>query len=175
MKPIALTTLLLLPFLLLQAPNSHAGNEVLRAMEGRLVEYRDGKLSQSNATLKDKKYVVLYYSAHWCAPCRAVTPDLVKSYNELKKDYGDTFEWVFISSDSSENDMANYMEWGEMTWPALDYSMREDSGVARYGAQGIPYLVVLDETGREVLGKGSDSWVHPSQILDRFEELLKKT
>jgi nucleoredoxin len=37
--------------------------------------------------LKDalNKHVVgLYFSAHWCPPCRGFTPNLVAKYNELK-------------------------------------------------------------------------------------------
>nr|KAJ0215262.1 hypothetical protein LSAT_V11C300112340 [Lactuca sativa] len=30
------------------------------------------------------KHVLLYFSAHWCPPCRAFTPKLVETYHEIK-------------------------------------------------------------------------------------------
>ena len=44
------------------------------------------------------KVKLLYFSAHWCPPCRGFTPELVKAYTKLKA-VGRDFEVVFISSD----------------------------------------------------------------------------
>ena len=44
------------------------------------------------------KVKLLYFSAHWCPPCRGFTPELVKAYAKLKA-AGRNFEVVFISSD----------------------------------------------------------------------------
>ena len=32
----------------------------------------------------DDKYLMLYFSAHWCPPCKAFTPELVKVYNKVR-------------------------------------------------------------------------------------------
>ncbi len=49
------------------------------------------------ASLKGKM-VGIYFSAHWCPPCRAFTPNLVKFRDKNK----DEFEIVFVSSDKDE-------------------------------------------------------------------------
>merc|ERR1712130_667492 len=35
----------------------------------------------NTSTLLDDKYVGIYFSAHWCPPCRGFTPVLAESYN----------------------------------------------------------------------------------------------
>jgi Thioredoxin-like len=44
-----------------------------------------------------KKLVALYFSAHWYAPCRKFTPQLVKFHNRVAPQHPE-FEIVFISS-----------------------------------------------------------------------------
>lgn len=84
------------------------------AMDGSLVRYDKKKLEKvAPGSLADKKIIALYYSAHWCPPCRAFTPDLVKEYRKLSKKYPQ-FELVFVSSDKTEEAMAEYMDWGKM-------------------------------------------------------------
>lgn len=146
----------------------------LEKLNGDLVRLNDGKLEQvSNADLDSKKYVAFYYSAHWCPPCRAFTPELSKFYDKMKKQYGDDFELIFVSSDKTEDAMKGYMEWAKMNFPALKYHGAGQTMVSPMGAAGIPYLVVVDKDGKEVLGKGSEDWVHPGSILEKFEDLLK--
>eukprot|EP00878_Enallax_costatus_P044465 GHUV01053103.1.p1 GENE.GHUV01053103.1~~GHUV01053103.1.p1 ORF type:complete len:175 (+),score=11.38 GHUV01053103.1:78-527(+) len=47
------------------------------------------------------KHVGIYFSAHWCPPCRAFTPQLANTYTKLKKD-GIDFEIVFVSMDRGQ-------------------------------------------------------------------------
>merc|ERR1712232_1315373 len=42
------------------------------------------------------KPIGLYFSAHWCPPCRAFTPKLAQWYKEGRKD---KMEIIFVSSD----------------------------------------------------------------------------
>jgi nucleoredoxin len=44
----------------------------------------DGSTLEEIATLK-QKYVMLYFSAHWCLPCRQFSPNLAKAYAKLKE------------------------------------------------------------------------------------------
>ena len=37
------------------------------------------------ATLANKKTICLYFSAHWCGPCRGFTPKLAAAWAEYKK------------------------------------------------------------------------------------------
>ncbi len=55
----------------------------------------------------DKKIVGIYFSAHWCPPCRGFTPVLAKAYNELQAQ-NKAFEIVFLSSDQDAASFAVY-------------------------------------------------------------------
>ena len=43
-----------------------------------------GETSPGKEVLKDKKVVVIYFSAHWCPPCRAFTP-ILKDFYEVRE------------------------------------------------------------------------------------------
>lgn len=67
------------------------------------------------------KVVGLYFSAHWCPPCRGFTPKLAEFYKKhhLEK----TFEIVFVSSDKNESEWKSYFN--EMPWIALPFADRD--------------------------------------------------
>ncbi|NCC49934.1 MAG: redoxin domain-containing protein [Spartobacteria bacterium] len=97
-------------------------------------------------TLNGKK-VGIYFSAHWCPPCRMFTPKLVSAYNELKA-ADKPFEIVFSSGDRSSKEMMDYMESAGMSWLALPYESDRRDGLSRkYGVRGIPTLIILGEDG----------------------------
>ncbi|KDO32836.1 hypothetical protein SPRG_02529 [Saprolegnia parasitica CBS 223.65] len=91
------------------------------------------------------KKVLLYFSAHWCGPCRGFTPTLATYYTKLQKQLN--FEIVFVSSDSDDEAFAEYF--GSMPWLALPYAERDrkEALSTKFNVQGIPTLVVLDEEG----------------------------
>ena len=66
--------------------------------------------------------VGLYFSAHWCPPCRGFTPKLADAYKELIG-LGKSFEIVFLSSDKSEDAFKEYFN--EMPWVALPFAKRD--------------------------------------------------
>ena len=75
----------------------------------RLIQVTNGKKSDYKKPAANPKYVAIYYSAHWCPPCRAFTPKLVEWYKEFKPKHED-FELVFASSDKSEEAQFEYMK-----------------------------------------------------------------
>jgi len=154
--------------LLIPAAQAESG---LGDLSKDLVKLEDGKVKKAkDMDLSSKKYVAFYYSAHWCPPCRAYTPKLSKWYDDMKEKHGDAFELVFVSSDRSEEAMEEYMDWGKMNFPAVDFKDRDHEIIRKHAPRGIPHLIVLDQKGEPVFDKG----INRNQILDEFEKLLKK-
>lgn len=76
------------------------------------------------------KVLGIYFSAHWCPPCRAFTPQLAQWYKNFKEGpNGDKFNIVFVSSDRDEKSFKEYFK--EMPWLALPYEFR-DKKVSSY-------------------------------------------
>jgi thiol-disulfide isomerase/thioredoxin len=102
--------------------------------------------------LEGKKVIGLYFSAHWCPPCRRFTPELVKVYNELKKQHGE-FEVVFLSSDRSKEAFEEYF--GEMPWLAVPHADETKAKLSeKFGVQGIPSLQLLHPDGKLITAEG---------------------
>jgi len=96
--------------------------------------------------------VALYFSAHWCPPCRGFTPQFANWYKTSLKAKG--LEVVFVSSDADINSFKNYCS--EMPWPALPFSdrNRKDALSKRFKVQGIPTVVILDADGKVITKDG---------------------
>lgn len=133
---------------------------------------RTKKVPQAEQTPKD--YYAIYYSAHWCGPCRSFTPKLVDFYEKASKKH-DNFEVIFVSSDRSEDDMAGYMKEADMPWLALDFDEKKKTKeLTRYAGGGIPCLVLVDNNGKVL----SDSYVNgkyvgPTKVMNDLEQRLK--
>ena len=74
------------------------------AAKGNLVRLQNGNLvSCYDEELAPKQIYGLYFSAHWCPPCRKFTPQLVAYYNQIAHDHPE-FEIIFVSADKSAED-----------------------------------------------------------------------
>lgn len=133
---------------------------------------RDGQAQDFDAALAGKDYVFVYFSAHWCPPCRTFTPKLVDFYNQAGPERD--FELVFVSGDRSEDDMFGYMGEAEMPWLALPYNQRVQAAELQAvgGARGIPNLLLLSSDG-EVLAASYDGgrYLGPTRALDVYRSL----
>ncbi|XP_073010070.1 LOW QUALITY PROTEIN: probable nucleoredoxin 1 [Typha latifolia] len=132
------------------ADNGRATHEVkaLLSTEARDFLVRTSG-DQVNVSSLDGKIVGLYFSASWCGPCHRFTPKLVKVYNELSSK-GSNFEVVFVSADKSEDLFDTYFS--SMPWlaiPFLDNKTRDHLNDL-FEVNGIPTLVILDESGMVV-------------------------
>jgi len=94
------------------------------------------------------KVVALYFSAHWCPPCRMFTPVLKDFYDEVE---GEGFEVVFVSFDKTESDQHEYLKEAHGDWLFLKLA---DSFIKtlseQYGVSGIPALIVIKPDGTAV-------------------------
>lgn len=128
---------------------------------GERLHNKEGTVSTADA-LAGKSAVFVYFSAHWCPPCRGFTPKLSDFYKKHSGDKG--FEIVFVSSDKSTEQFNEY--YGEMPWLALphDKSDIKASLNKRYKVQGIPSLIVLGPHGQVITKDGR------SKVMDNFDE-----
>lgn len=102
-------------------------------------------------SLDGKGVIGIYFSAHWCPPCKIFTPKLVKYRNDNAKD----FQMVFVSSDKSPKAQLGYMTETKMDCPTLTH--RSDAANAlseKYGVKGIPMLVLVDSKGELISREG---------------------
>lgn len=103
------------------------------------------------ATLAGKT-IGLYFSAHWCPPCRKFTPQLVAFRDAVAKD---NFEIVFVSFDKDKEAMDGYMKETKMGWLAIPYDAAQRKAVAKeFGVNSIPTLIILDKDGKKITDKG---------------------
>jgi nucleoredoxin len=110
-----------------------------------------GEVSTTDA-LSGKGAVALYFSAHWCPPCRGFTPQLAGWYSSDLKAKG--LEVVFVSSDRDDGAFQEYFK--EMPWLALPYSDRakKDALSKKFKVNGIPALIILDADGKVITKDG---------------------
>ncbi|CCW65186.1 unnamed protein product [Phytomonas sp. EM1] len=97
--------------------------------------------------LEGKKYILVYFSAHWCLPCRIFTPKLRSFYDKYHREK--QFEVVFVSLDKSVEGMRAYMETSHGNWLALPFDEAKAIGkewMTQYDFQTIPTLLVFENT-----------------------------
>ncbi|KAL7571076.1 hypothetical protein ACA910_003789 [Epithemia clementina (nom. ined.)] len=100
-----------------------------------------------SSDLLENKVVLLYFSSHWCGPCKTFTPLLCDLYKSLKSQNTEDFEIVFCSMDAFECEYNHYCN--SMPWWCLPFQSPVASRLATmYKAEGIPSLVVIDRDGR---------------------------
>ena len=94
------------------------------------------------------KVIALYFSASWCPPCRAFTPltvDLAKKLQGQEK----PFAIVLVGCDQTRQKALDYMKSHKMTGYLLPPEADSNRALCkRYHVSGIPYLVVVDDTGK---------------------------
>eukprot|EP00596_Hydrurales_sp_CCMP1899_P010841 CAMPEP_0119041502 /NCGR_PEP_ID=MMETSP1177-20130426/12441_1 /TAXON_ID=2985 /ORGANISM="Ochromonas sp, Strain CCMP1899" /LENGTH=147 /DNA_ID=CAMNT_0007007591 /DNA_START=136 /DNA_END=576 /DNA_ORIENTATION=+ len=124
-------------------------------------------VSSTSEALKGKKFIGVYFSAHWCPPCRKFTPELTEFYEQLKEEDEDALEIVFASADNDQESWDGYyggMPWVGIPFDKLKYVQELSS---KYEVQGYPTFVILkaedgsvvDAEGREAVSaaKGNTS------------------
>merc|ERR1711939_270273 len=128
----------------------HEAMAEFTALFGDTILTKDGP-KPTTEVLADKTHVMVYFSAHWCPPCRGYTPQLSDAYKASAM-AGKETAIIFVSSDRDEAGFNDY--YGSMSFYALPFSERAKKDVlnSKYGVQGIPTLVLLDGKGELVNG-----------------------
>jgi nucleoredoxin len=153
------------------------GTTLAESFRGKMVVCKEGTLSPANDTeFETKKLVALYFSAHWCGPCRKFTPQLVDFYRQMAPLHPE-FEVVFVSLDKSRFNWQTYMRDMGMPWPAIDYDQTILRGnLGKFGGDSIPSLVLIDSTGR-VLATSyeGDKYVGPTKVIATLNQMWSTT
>ena len=118
-------------------------------------------------TLKGKT-VGVYFSAHWCPPCRAFTPKLVAFRDGNRA----AFEVVFVSADRSAEAQNKYMKDTGMKWPAVPFDAKSKSALSKkYSVSGIPALIILGKDGSVITKNGRDDVARdPNAALSKWQK-----
>jgi nucleoredoxin len=152
-----------------------AGPNVINdAVKGDLVRLsKDGVIHAADDSLADKKLIAIYFSAHWCPPCRKFTPELVEYYNRVAPQHPE-FEVLFFSMDRSAYAMQTYMRATSMPWPAIDYQKLESKeAIRKYAGSGIPCLVLVDSTGKVISDSyAGTKYVGPGKVLAALDAIF---
>jgi nucleoredoxin len=157
-----------------KAPQTVSGNVIYNAVKGDLVSFHNGTIGPTDEEgLADKKLIALYFSAHWCGPCRQFTPELVDYYNRVAPQHPE-LELIFVSRDRSLYGMQTYMRETNMPWPALDFGKVDGNElINKYAGKGIPCLVLVDSSGKVVSDSYTGSqYVGPKKVLADLDAIF---
>jgi nucleoredoxin len=116
---------------------------------------QNGECVSAEEALKGAKYVLVYFSAQWCSPCRSFTA-LLKTFYE-RHHLNERFVVVFVSQDDSEKEMLEYFnkQHGDYYRLSLtDAKVLTADWSALYDFHTIPTLLVFEN-------------VHPRKLLVR--------
>jgi len=126
---------------------------------------KEGASVSSKEIAEGSTMVSLYFSAHWCPPCRGFTPKLAEVYKSIAAEK--KWEIIFMSSDKDQSAFDEYF--GEQPWKAAKYEERKlkDKLSSKFQVQGIPTLIHLDpKTGTVFTKDGRSSVIEDPEGKD---------
>lgn len=126
-----------------------AGGTIPALLADKLINSR-GEEFKLGAEGGVPKYYIFYYSASWCPPCRAFTPELVKFHRRMKGRNA-SFEVILVPNDNSEKEAIAYLADYRMPWPGVAWDARGHREIPRNPGGGIPALRLTDANGETLL------------------------
>ena len=115
-------------------------------------EFESSKGKVKKADLLSNKIIGVYFSAHWCGPCRAFTPKLAQFYknvNILQKQ----IEIIFNSCDQDLKGFNDYFS--TMPWIATPFESEAKTKIEEAcGISSIPQLIIFDNKGHIIDDNG---------------------
>lgn len=119
------------------------------------------------------KTILLYFSAHWCPPCRTFLSKLVEAY-QLMKAKDDAFEMIFISGDRDQTDFNEFFS--AMPWLAIPFGDQRTAYLSRlFKVFGILKLVAIGPDGKTITTEARELiMVHGARAYPFTNERLKE-
>ena len=128
----------------------------------------DKEKKKAKIDLKQKRFVLFYFSASWCPPCKPFTKRLVRLYKKLEMNpIAHTFDVVLVGADSKESEAQQYMKDYDMPWKMLDYKKRH---LVTAQAQTIPRLLIYDIQKKQIVAEGSHDIL--THLETTFESMI---
>ncbi len=122
--------------------------------------YLPEEFESSNGKIKKEEVIKneligVYFSAHWCGPCRAFTPKLAQFYKNVNSEKKQ-IEIIFNSLDSDLQKFNEYFS--TMPWIATPYESEAREQIEQAcGVRGIPCLVIFDNKGNVIDDSGRNT------------------
>jgi nucleoredoxin len=154
-----------------------SSSAVSRELRKKLQVLQGEKLvAFDHAQRPEPEFYLVYFSAHWCGPCRRFTPQLRETYAKMRAQptIADRFELIFISSDHGSREQRTYAQEAAMPWPMVGFNHVGSVGILeRLKGNGIPCLVVVNRHGHLLFHsyKGEE-YLGPDDPLEKFNALL---
>jgi nucleoredoxin len=125
------------------------------------------------AAWQQADYRILYFSAHWCPPCRTFTPKFVEWYQDKAKQLG--AEVLLVSSDKNVDKMQEYLAWGNMPWGGIWKGSKTGQHLSQYAGKGIPCVVVFNKQGVVIAHSYDDNGQYqgPAKPLQDLEAMAQ--
>nr|XP_054775609.1 nucleoredoxin-like [Lytechinus pictus] len=146
----------------------NAGNELKTDPEGKKFPWKlrplsdilagnviDNEMKTLSLDNLKGKVLGIYFSAHWCPPCKTFTPVLKGTYEKIKET-GQPFEIIFATKDQKEDSFKSYF--AEMPWLAFPFQDERIEELSKsLSVLGIPMLVIIDAEGKLITTEGRGS------------------
>nr|AZL94444.1 transposase [Nephromyces sp. MMRI]AZL94445.1 transposase [Nephromyces sp. MMRI] len=146
----------------------------LPALVGATLRTSEGAFIPTTSV--DAAVIGLYFSAHWCPPCRRFSPQLSLIYRQAVQ-LNKSIEIIFISRDRDEITFGEYH--GSMPWLAMPFAEqpRVQELSVKYSVQSIPALIFLNRKG-EIIDREARNTVLSQEnfvysLPDKADEALK--